>query len=52
MTIKKMQTYAQKRGYYFNGEKNYRGFYHAIKEDGSWIMADTIEGLKRLMYKN
>ena len=52
MTIARMKIYAEKRGYYFNGEKNYRGFYKATRKDGLWVTSDSLNGLKRLIDKN
>lgn len=51
MTIKRLKTYAIAKGYYFNGEKNYRGFYRATKYDGSWVTSDTLIGLKNMIDK-
>lgn len=52
MTVERLKNYARKRGYSFNGEKNYRGFYRADRNDGSWVTSDTLMGLKRMIDRN
>lgn len=52
MTIKQMKVYADIRGFYFNGERDYKGFYKVSSSNGIEIKSDTLKGLKNIIDKH